>query len=558
MSEYIDADIGRLNFEGFIPKTPRYPDGRDRPSVRMNPVVPDVLVRHNASAFLKHTDHLQQDFFNPDPNLPNRGLVMALRAYASNFYARAIPGGGEIDYCSMDTSALLAIGKLLEATVETIIGETGDLAFVEGASFDKRGGPRRFYPGVGSWEPRVLEKENYDYWELLNSQRELTETGRAAKKARLAQSGSRGASRGRGSQKSCAPCYRQKKKCDHGHPCARCIAHNRIGQCVYESGSGNSRSRSRGRLNCEPCYRQKRACDRGRPCARCIKHGRQDQCIYDWDSQNEELSSKISLPRSTENSKSLSGNSSRSSSAQPPVSGNLERRHSGIDADEEHSKDKDGKAKVKTIEIAVRERPMTRSPSRDRSVSRGRRSKMSWSVGTPRPRPEEEAEMELDDFSSDGDLDSISQRRNPQDEDATSNAESDTSQPGLDSSGRQLGFGYDGSLEEFESDGIDSDADESDDNDAPIFDDLDSSSEANSEEQESQLPIHSLGKGKEVSADDSENESELEDEDYSSLSDEDKGTKYEEGRGIPYPSDQSHHYMSDDRESVSVTEGERK
>jgi hypothetical protein len=512
MREFTDANVGRLNVDGFIPKTPHYADGRDRPSMRMNPIPPDALLLHDAPVI--YSDHLYQDFSIPDPNLPRRELVQALHTYASNFYAHAIPGGGEIDYCSMDGSALVAIAKLLEATVDTTIGETGDLAFTEGASFEETGGPKRFYAGVGSWGPSVLEKGTFDYWELLNSQRELTETGRAAKKARLAQSGNRSASGGRSSRKACAPCYKQRKMCDHGHPCARCIALKRVDHCIYESDSGISRSRSRGRSNCKPCYKQKRGCDRRHPCATCIKYGREDQCIYDSDSQDEEFNSKVSLSPSIRTSRSDSANSSRSN-AQMSTSDNLEEQHSRIGADEEESSDEGDEVKVEAMELRHRGRPVTRSSPKDHSVSPGRRSKTSWSGRTPPTfgfRPEEKIERDLDNLSSESNVDSRSQRHDPRTEGARLNAEKDMSQSNPDLSVEQLAVGHGSSFD-------------SDDKDALMFDnDLGTSFESDSSEGESHFHIRRQGSGKDVVMDDSENESELKDENCSSSSDDDKGT----------------------------------
>lgn len=517
MRDSTDVGLGRLTFEGFIQKSPRYPDDRDRPSMRMNPILSDVSVRHDAR--VQYADHLSEDFSTPDPNLPRWELVKALYEYASGYYAHVIPGGGEIDNCSMDVSALLAIAKLLEASVETVIGETGDLAFTEGASFEETGGLTRFYPGVGSWGPSVLEKKTFDYWELLNSQRELTEIGLADKKARLARSGSRGAS---GQRKSCVLCNKQKKLCDRGRPCARCIAINRVDHCIYESDSGISRSRSRGRRSCRPCYQQKRACDHGHPCARCIKSSREDKCIYDSDSQDEEMNSKLSLSRP------VSSNSSGRSNVQISDSDNSEEEHSNIGVDEEESGSEDGEVNAEAIALAMRGRPVTRSSSENHSVSQGRTSKRSWSGRVPptfRLQSEENSEMDVDDLNSDGDLESTCHRRDLRIEGASRNVERDMSQPSPDLSGGQLGVEHGSSLATFESDEMGSDSEESDSEEALLFDDsLDSSSESDSSKRESQFHVHRSANGKDAPMGDSENESELRDEDYSSFSGDDKGT----------------------------------
>lgn len=456
MRNFADADKGKLNLEGFIPNTPYYPDHRNRPSTQMNPIPPDVSDLHKALA--KDTDHLSQEHITPDPNLPKMELVKALHAYASNFYAYAIPSGGEIDYCSMDASALIVMAKLLETTVETIIGNTGDLAFTERAGFEENGGPRRFYKSIGSWGPRVLEKGTFDYWELLNSQRELTKTGRASK---LAQNEIRGASGRRSSRKSCVPCCKQKNMCDHGQPCARCIALERVDHCVYEPDSGIFRSQSRGKRSCKPCYQQKRACNHGHPCATCSKYCREDQCIYDSDSQNEDTSSKLSLFSTSRDSRSASANSSKNSNGR--ISDlHLEEHHSEIGTDDE-----DDETKVEAIALAVRGRPVTRSSSR------GRRSENSWNGRTPssfRLKTEEKIEVDMDSLHSDRDQ-STSHRHDPRVESARHNTEMHISQHDSNLSGKQFGIGHDTLLTAYESDSISSDADESNDEDVLLSDD---------------------------------------------------------------------------------------
>jgi len=191
----------------------------------------------------------------------------------------------------------------------------------------------------------------------------------------------------------------------------------------------------------------------------------------------------------------------------------LEEQHSRIGTDEEQSSDEDGEAKVETVALAVRGRSVTSSSSADHSVSRGRRSERSWSGRTPPTFTKEKIEVDVDSLRSDVDRDTHAEGARP-------NAERYVSQPGSDLSGEQFGIGHGNSLTEFESD-----ADEFDDEDALLFgDDLDSSSESDSSERESQFHIPRRGDGKDALMDDSENESELGDEDCSSFSDGDTGT----------------------------------
>ena len=80
----------------------------------------------------------EDDFYWADRNLtdsqklPESDLLKAIHAYASDFYGRAVKGRGKVDFESLDETALLAVGILMEEMARDALGETGDLAFVEG------------------------------------------------------------------------------------------------------------------------------------------------------------------------------------------------------------------------------------------------------------------------------------------------------------------------------------------------------------------------------------------------------------------------------------------
>ena len=73
---------------------------------------------------------------SPDQKLPESGLLKALHAYASDFYEKTTSIQAGSSYESMDGSALIALGVLLEELCKEKLGETGDLAFVEGELSD--------------------------------------------------------------------------------------------------------------------------------------------------------------------------------------------------------------------------------------------------------------------------------------------------------------------------------------------------------------------------------------------------------------------------------------
>ena len=64
--------------------------------------------------------------------LPDSDLLKAAHTYASDFYDRATTNRGQGDFRSMDGTALLALGILLEEAATHRLGEKGHLVFVEG------------------------------------------------------------------------------------------------------------------------------------------------------------------------------------------------------------------------------------------------------------------------------------------------------------------------------------------------------------------------------------------------------------------------------------------
>lgn len=68
----------------------------------------------------------------PLGHLPESDLLKALHCYASDFYSRATPSDCRHDWRSMDETALLAFGILMEEMCRKELGENGDLVFVEG------------------------------------------------------------------------------------------------------------------------------------------------------------------------------------------------------------------------------------------------------------------------------------------------------------------------------------------------------------------------------------------------------------------------------------------
>lgn len=68
--------------------------------------------------------------------LPESDLLKAIHTYASDFYGRSTGNKGVTDFESLDETALLALGILLEEMAGHVLGDTGDLAFVEGEEIE--------------------------------------------------------------------------------------------------------------------------------------------------------------------------------------------------------------------------------------------------------------------------------------------------------------------------------------------------------------------------------------------------------------------------------------
>ena len=112
----------------------------------------------------------ENDFYWADRSLtenqklPDSDLLKAIHAYASDFYGRAVKGKGKVDFESLDETALLAVGILMEEAAREALGETGDLAFVQG----ENDGVDRAEEVVLLEETTSGGEENYESSSLLS------------------------------------------------------------------------------------------------------------------------------------------------------------------------------------------------------------------------------------------------------------------------------------------------------------------------------------------------------------------------------------------------------
>jgi hypothetical protein len=92
-----------------------------------------VLFRsRNAPTRYAESDIYFSNEREPPIGLPESDLLKALHSYASDFYSRATSNGGAGDWKSLDETALVALGVLMEEATRDILGQTGDLVFTEG------------------------------------------------------------------------------------------------------------------------------------------------------------------------------------------------------------------------------------------------------------------------------------------------------------------------------------------------------------------------------------------------------------------------------------------
>ncbi|KAM0721771.1 hypothetical protein Q7P37_002696 [Cladosporium fusiforme] len=159
-----DAVAGRVGYEGFLhagdESTSKYRDTITRSNVAVPPE--EVLFRRKGAPVRYEEDDIYpvDRHLGPHQRLPDPDLLKAIHAYASDFYA-STSDGGKLDFKSLDETALLAMGILLEEAAAEAVGKTGDLALVEDAGVD--GEDAEIFPapsraGNGTRKRSVIER----------------------------------------------------------------------------------------------------------------------------------------------------------------------------------------------------------------------------------------------------------------------------------------------------------------------------------------------------------------------------------------------------------------
>ncbi|OHW93849.1 membrane protein [Colletotrichum incanum] len=160
-----DAVAGRITFESKLDATVRgekppnaspKPPKLSRHPVNASALAPEeVLFRRKAAPerfaeFDVYMAHERNLLDAGRTSLPDSDLLKSIHSYASHFYStlggpKRNPsyqvGARNIDERSMDESALLAFGILLEEAGKDVLGSKGDMVFTEGMDTSAKSNP---------------------------------------------------------------------------------------------------------------------------------------------------------------------------------------------------------------------------------------------------------------------------------------------------------------------------------------------------------------------------------------------------------------------------------
>lgn len=127
-----DAVAGRAGYEGFL--TDHAPSKhRDTVSSTTKAVPPEEVLFRRKGAPVRYEEddvYAADRHLRPDQRLPDSDLLKALHAYASDYYS-VLAGEDIVDFRSLDETALLALGILVEEAAKAALGESAHLALVE-------------------------------------------------------------------------------------------------------------------------------------------------------------------------------------------------------------------------------------------------------------------------------------------------------------------------------------------------------------------------------------------------------------------------------------------
>jgi hypothetical protein len=126
-----DVVAGRASLNGFLT-----PEQQQEEAIL--PLLPEEVLHGRRNVPNKLIDEAYASAADRQPiaNLPESEMLKAIHTYTSEFYAASAREEGKFDFNSLNETALIAIGILIEEAVRDTLGENGDMAFVEPEGLD--------------------------------------------------------------------------------------------------------------------------------------------------------------------------------------------------------------------------------------------------------------------------------------------------------------------------------------------------------------------------------------------------------------------------------------
>ncbi|KAJ5895063.1 hypothetical protein N7495_006754 [Penicillium taxi] len=144
MANVYHAVAGRVNKNGFHPSKPYASRHHDTASSGARDLRPEEILYRSKPKLLKKIledeSYFAHEKLPPSQPLPNSSILEAIHAYSADFYQSQTRKQGKYDHHTMDESALLAMGILVEELAKEEMGETGDMVLVEGQYSDNEEG----------------------------------------------------------------------------------------------------------------------------------------------------------------------------------------------------------------------------------------------------------------------------------------------------------------------------------------------------------------------------------------------------------------------------------
>lgn len=129
---------------------------------RREDVYVDEMSKEDVVGWDRETSFVKAGVMERD-DLPGSELLKVVHRYAAAFYAATTPDRGRTDWRSLDETALLAVGMLLEERCRNILGNEGWRTFTEDEGFDYREEAKR----------SVIKQDDRPYKKVRRSTQEM-------------------------------------------------------------------------------------------------------------------------------------------------------------------------------------------------------------------------------------------------------------------------------------------------------------------------------------------------------------------------------------------------